>query len=238
MRWAAAGAAGAAGLAGAYWTLMSPYSQALGAFPYRGPQERQEVALTFDDGPNEPHTSRLADLLADAQVKATFFQVGACVERHPEVTRRLVADGHVIASHGYAHKFHRCWTRQALRRDLAAANATFARHLARQPALYRPPWLLRVPGLPGLLREAHLTAVSGEFGHLLEVAQPRPERIVERVLRQVRPGSILIFHDGFDARGGNRASTVEAVGRLLTALPEAGYRLVTVDQMLGLPAYH
>lgn len=73
------------------------------------------------------------------------------------------------------------------------------------------------------------------------MAQPSPRRIVERVLRVVRPGRILIFHDGFDARGGNRANTVAAVGRLLTALPADGYRLVTVDQMLGImlgiPAY-
>jgi len=230
-------AVGAAGLGGAYWTLMSPYSQLLGSFPYRGRGDRREVALTFDDGPNEPHTSRLADLLAGADVKATFFQVGRCVERHPEVTSRLAADGHVIASHGYAHQFHRCWTRAALRQDLTRAGDTFRRHLAHPPALYRPPWLLRVPGLPSLLREAHLTPVSGEFCHVLEVMQPRPERIVDRVMRVVQPGSILIFHDGFDARGGDRAHTVAAVGHLLSALPDAGYRFVTVDEMLGIPAY-
>jgi peptidoglycan-N-acetylglucosamine deacetylase len=233
----ATGAAVAAAGACAYWTMMSPYSQLVGPFPYRGPADMRTVALTFDDGPNEPYTSRLADALAEHQAKATFFQVGACVERHPEVTARLAADGHVIASHGYAHQFHRCWTRPALRRDLTRAGATFTRYLPRPPALYRPPWLLRVPGLPAILRDARLTAVSGEFCHLLEVAQPSPRRIVERVLRVVRPGSILIFHDGFDARGGNRANTVAAVGRLLTALPADGYRLVTVDQMLGIPAY-
>jgi len=230
-------AAAAVGVAGGYWTLMSPYSQLLGPFPYRGPRDTRAVALTFDDGPNEPYTSRLADLLAEGNAKATFFQVGACVERHAGVTARLAADGHVIASHGYAHQFHRCWTRSALRRDLTRAGATFARYLPRAPALYRPPWLLRVPGLPSLLREARLTPVSGEFCHLLEVAQPSPGRIVDRVLRSVRPGSILIFHDGFDARGANRANTVAAVGRLLRALPAEGYRLVTVDEMLGISAY-
>jgi len=217
---------------------MSPWSQLLGPFPYRGPNDRPEVALTFDDGPNEPYTTMLADALAAASVQATFFQVGACVERHPETTARLLADGHVIGSHGYAHQFHRCWTQPALREDLRQAHATFSRYLPRQPALYRPPWLLRVPGLRSLLREAQLTPVSGEFAHYLEVVQPDPGRMVDRVMRHVRPGSILIFHDGFDARGGDRANTVRAVCRLLTALPEAGFRLVTVDHMLGLPAYH
>ena len=97
---------------------------------------------------------------------------------------------------------------------------------------------MRVPSLRPLLRENQLTPVSGEFCHYLEVVQPSPHRIVDRVLRLVRPGSILIFHDGFDARGGDRANTVAAVRRLLRALPAAGYQLVTVDRLLDVPAYH
>ena len=63
------------------------------------------VALTFDDGPNEPYTSQIADILAATGIRGTFFQVGVCVQRHPETTRRLYEAGHVIGNHSFRHRF-------------------------------------------------------------------------------------------------------------------------------------
>jgi peptidoglycan-N-acetylglucosamine deacetylase len=230
--WVAAGTAAGA----AYWLCLSPYSQALGAFPYRGRAPGRPVALTFDDGPNEPYTSQIADFLARRRIRATFFQVGRAVLAQPEVTRRLVADGHVIGNHGYTHELTNYLSRATLARDVRQGQEALAT-IGLRPALYRPPWLLRTPGLGGVLRHEGLHAVSGEFCHPLEVCQPRPRLIAERVLARVRPGAIVIFHDGFDGRGGNRASTVAAVRLVVSELERRRYEFVTVDQLLGLPAY-
>ncbi|MDQ2850674.1 MAG: polysaccharide deacetylase family protein [Actinomycetota bacterium] len=92
---------------------MSSQSQLLGPFPGEGDlhgQERPCVALTFDDGPNEPYTSALAELLARRAVLATFFQVGQAVDRFPQTTAALVAAGHVVGHHSYTHHMHRCFT--------------------------------------------------------------------------------------------------------------------------------
>jgi peptidoglycan/xylan/chitin deacetylase (PgdA/CDA1 family) len=230
-------AAGAAVAAGAgYWLCMSPYSQALGTFPYRGEPAGRAVALTFDDGPNEPYTSQLADLLGERGIRATFFQVGRAVLRYPEVTRRLAADGHVIGNHGFTHELTNYLTRRTLAQDVRKGQAALATAGLR-PALYRPPWLLRIPALGAVLREQGLRAVSGEFCHPLEVGQPRPGLIAERALAKARPGSVVIFHDGSDGRGGNRASTVAAAKIVVDRLSRDGYRFVTVDEMLGIPAY-
>jgi peptidoglycan/xylan/chitin deacetylase (PgdA/CDA1 family) len=231
------GASGAIGvLGGAYWVLMSPYSQLLGPFPYRGAGSERVVALTFDDGPNEPYTSQIADLLDSHGIKATFFQVGRAVGRHPEVTARLAASGHVIGHHGQAHQFGRYLRRQSLATDIAQGLDAFAVQGLR-PLLYRPPWLLRITALRGIARKHRLRVISGEFCHALEVFQPAPERIARRALAKTRPGSILIFHDGFDGRGGNRASTVEAVKMVVDGLISRGYRFTTVDRLLDIPAY-
>jgi peptidoglycan-N-acetylglucosamine deacetylase len=235
--WLAAGAATAAGAAAGYWLCMSSYSQAFGAFPYRGQTQDKVVALTFDDGPNEPYTSQLADFLAERRVRATFFQVGRAVLRNPEVTRRLAGDGHVIGCHGFTHEFTNYLSRRTLAEDIRKSVAALATTGLR-PALYRPPWLLRTPGLAPVLREHSLSAVSGEFCHALEVFQPRPEVIAERALAKARPGSIIIFHDGFDGRGGNRASTVAAARIVVDRLEAQDYRFVTVNELLGIPAYH
>lgn len=235
------GAAASAGLAGAaYWTSMSPYAQVLGTFPYRatgrGPDDKT-VALTFDDGPNEPYTSQIAALLGERNIAATFFQVGRCVQRRPDVTRALVRAGHVIGNHSYSHSFVRCWTRPRLGDELKRSQDVFGDVLDAQPALYRPPWLARTPALFDLLQESSLQPVSGEFCHALEPMQPSPQSIARRALAKVRPGAIIIFHDGYDAKGGDRASTVAAVRIVADRLLASGYRFETVDRLLGAPAY-
>jgi peptidoglycan/xylan/chitin deacetylase (PgdA/CDA1 family) len=87
------------------------------------------------------------------------------------------------------------------------------------------------------VRSHALKPVSGEFCHPLEVFQPDGARIARRAVAQTKPGSILIFHDGFDGRGGNRAETVRAVRITTEELLRRGYRFVTIDEMLDLPAY-
>jgi len=235
-RWAA-GIAAAATAAG-YWTMMSPYSQLLGPFPRRADTTDKAIALTFDDGPNEPYTSQIADLLARAEIRATFFQVGQCVQRFPEVTARLVRDGHIIGNHSHSHRVTRCLRTDAQRAETLAAQHTLTTVIGRAPALYRPPWLLRTPTLPAVLHRNGLFPVSGEFCHAFEVFQPPPSWIARRALAKARPGAILIFHDGFDARGGRRGNTVAAVRIVITELTRRGYRFVTIDDLLGIPAYH
>ncbi len=229
---AAAAAAGGAG----YWLFMSPFSQAFGPFPYRGTTTQKVVALTFDDGPNEPFTSQIADFLAGRGIRATFFEVGRAVLNFPEVTRRLVADGHVIGNHGFTHDFTNYLSPRTLAVDIRKGQAALAT-VGLRPALYRPPWLLRIPGMGPVLEGEGLTVVSGEFCHPLEVFQPRAQMIADGVLRKVKPGSIIIFHDGYDGRGGNRASTVGAVRIVVDALTAEGYGFTTIDRMLGLAAY-
>jgi peptidoglycan/xylan/chitin deacetylase (PgdA/CDA1 family) len=231
------GLTGAAGLA--YWRHLSPYSQALGAFPARATDrpDPPRVALSFDDGPNEPFTSAIAAVLEAREVRGTFFQVGRCVQRQPEVTAALAAAGHVIGNHSHSHRWTRGWRTADLRDEVARAEEAIAEELGRIPLLYRPPWLLRNANLFRVLAERGLRPVSGEFCHPLEPLQPPAARLAHRAVRRSRPGRILIFHDGYDAHGADRASTVDAVARVVDTLLARGDRLVTVDELLAVPAY-
>ena len=226
----------AVGAAAGYWTFMSPYAQLLGQFPYRARTGRRVVALTFDDGPNEPYTGQIADYLGSQGIRGTFFQVGRAVRAHPEVTRGLVRAGHVVGHHSDTHRFSRCLSRDSLEEELVSGLATFA-ELGLHPALYRPPWLLRVPALFPLLRAHGLRPVSGSFCHPLEVAQIDAHRIARAAVAQARPGAIMIFHDGHDGHAGDRAQTVRAVRLVVEGLRRRGYGFVPVDELLGVPAY-
>lgn len=236
-RTAAVVAAGSATAAGtAYRVLMSPTSQLLGSFPHRGAATDRRVALTFDDGPNEPFTSALADVLAERDVRATFFQVGVAAARTPDVTRRLVADGHVIGNHSLTHTFSTCLRSSAMADEIAETQQILGDITGRAPSLYRPPWLLRTPGLFPVLEGQRLTAVSGQFCHPLEVLQPAASRIARGAVAKSRPGQILIFHDGYEGSAGFRGRTVEAVREVIDALRDDGYDFATVDELLGVGA--
>lgn len=194
------------------------------------------MALTFDDGPNEPFTSALADVLAERDVRATFFQVGMAAARAPDVTRRLVADGHVIGNHSLTHTFSTCLRTSAIADEITQTQQILGDITGAAPSLYRPPWLLRTPGLFPVLDRHGLRAVSGQFCHPLEVMQPAAARIARTAVARSSPGQILIFHDGFDGRGGFRGRTVEAVRVVIDALRADGYDFATVDELLGIPA--
>jgi peptidoglycan/xylan/chitin deacetylase (PgdA/CDA1 family) len=240
-RVAAAARAAAIGVAAvgtaAYGAAFRPRSQVFGPFPYRGGSEEDVVALTFDDGPNEPYTSQLLDVLDDRGVKATFFQVGRCAQRFPSSTRRVAESGHVLGNHSYSHSFTRYATEPRQRAEIGRTQEILTSIAGVTPALYRPPWLCHWPWVLGSVREAGLQVVSGTFAHPLEILQPPARRMTAAAVRLARPGSILIFHDGRESRGGRRDQSVAAIGPLIDRLRDRGYSFATVDELLGVASY-
>jgi peptidoglycan/xylan/chitin deacetylase (PgdA/CDA1 family) len=220
-----------------YWLFASPYSQVFGTYPWRGETRKKVVALTFDDGPNDPYTSQILDILEHFKIKATFFQVGTCIERFPQITRRAFKAGHVIGNHSLSHKFHLYFTNLFFEREILDNQSVIQKCIGRTPALYRSPWLWRQPFLFKTLTTNELTAVSGEFCHPLEVFKINADKIAGAVLGKVKPGSIIIFHDGYNGKAVNRTQTVKAVNIVVEQLLKKGYSFVTLDRLLGVPAY-
>lgn len=247
-----------------YWAGFAPKTQVWGSFPYRarpphvrhrapspvvdpgadgpaaeppeGSGEEKVVALSFDDGPNEPWTGRLLDVLAHRGVRATFFQVGRCAERFPSTTRRVVDEGHVLGNHSLNHSFSSYVHDPGQRHEVARAQDVLHRVSGVVPALYRPPWLCHWPWVLRTVEGAGLQVVSGTFGHPLEVFQPAAPTLTAGAARRTKPGSILIMHDGRESRGGDRSQTVASVGPLIDRLRDDGYTFATVDHLLGVPA--
>ena len=234
-RWPLGAALAVVGLG--YMTAFRPRSQIFGPFPFEGGAVDPVIALTFDDGPNEPYTSRLLAVLAERNVRATFFMVGRCAERYPATVRDVVQAGHVLGNHSYSHSFSRYLTMPTQRTEIQHGQDCLTAIADVRPGLYRPPWLCHWPWVLASIRAAGLQPVSGRFADPLEVLQPPADRIAAAAARVARPGGILILHDGFDARGGVRDQTVAAVGPLIDTLRERGYRFATIDELLGVPPY-
>jgi peptidoglycan/xylan/chitin deacetylase (PgdA/CDA1 family) len=237
VRTAVGGAIGLGVVALGYLTAFESRSQLFGAFPYRGETSEKVLALTFDDGPNEPYTSQLLDTLDQHGVLATFFQVGRCAQRYPNVTRRIVEGGHVLGNHSYSHSFSRYASQPRQRLEIGQTQRVLDRIAGVRPTLYRPPWLCHWPWVLTSIRAGGLQVVSGTFAHPLEIFQPDAAVLVAGAARRAKPGSMLIFHDGREARGGPRGQSVAAIGPLIDLLRDQGYSFTTVDRLLGVPAY-
>lgn len=221
-----------------YWVCISPYSQVFGHFPYKKDNASKKIiALTFDDGPNEPYTSEIVDYLDSQDIKATFFQVGKAVKQEPKLTKRMYDTGHVIGNHSQSHSFLTYFTQPSFRKELQESQAEFKRVLGKEPALFRPPWLFRTPLLLRSARNMGLFPVSGLFCNNLEVFHVSPEKIARTAILRARPGGILIFHDGYNGKGAIRKETVESVKLTVKALVADGYTFVTIDQLLGIKPY-
>jgi peptidoglycan/xylan/chitin deacetylase (PgdA/CDA1 family) len=104
-----------------------------------GPARSRAVCLTFDDGPHPDLTPPLLDLLARLGVRATFFVIGQEVEKHPELVRRMAAEGHAVGNHSYSHPAREALTARAAAAEVAGGADAVARVLGRPPSLYRPP---------------------------------------------------------------------------------------------------
>ncbi len=220
---------------GTYWA-MSPSSQVYGSVATHGPRSEKLVALTFDDGPSDPWTAQIAGTLDRYGVKGTFFVVGKNAQAHPEIVRSLVAGGQLVANHSYRHR-----TRDAVLEpgygELDRAESAIASEAGVCPALYRAPNGFHTPWQLHEVSAEHMKAVGWDV-QPSDWTRPDVQTLVQRVVNSVRPGSIVLLHDGQDtAATTDRSATVAALPQIIQQLEAKGYRFVRVDQLLSVPAY-
>jgi peptidoglycan-N-acetylglucosamine deacetylase len=226
-----AAAAAAAGYAG--YATMAPASQLYGRTLTHG-SNGEEIALTFDDGPNYPHTLRLLEVLAKHNARATFFLIGRYVRQRPEIVRAIQAAGHAIGNHTYRHPNLIFVSAARLRRELDDCRKELEDALGAPAPLFRPPFGGRRPNVLRVAREMGLTPVMWSVTGY-DWSAPPPETIVHKASRQIesrrRPqGEIVLLHDGsHKSFGANRAPTVEATRMLLARY--AAKRFVTVAEL-------
>jgi peptidoglycan/xylan/chitin deacetylase (PgdA/CDA1 family) len=180
-------------------------------------QPGRTLALTFDDGPNPPDTVDLLDLLAREGVRAVFFLVGEHVEAHPEIVRRVVADGHVLGNHSFRHDDLQDADADAVRADLARTLAAIRTAVpSAEVPFFRAPFG-RWGGTVAVAAELGMRSVGWSLS-VQDWEPPGVEELVRR-LGAVEPAGIVLLHDG----GGDRSQTVQAVATLVPRLRDAGW---------------
>jgi peptidoglycan/xylan/chitin deacetylase (PgdA/CDA1 family) len=216
-----------------YYIFFSPKSQLLGKVFYRGNQlDKKVVALTFDDGPNEPYTSQILDILRRFNIKATFFPVGENIARDRETLKKIIDAGHIIGNHSYSHALFAPIFTPSFKKQISMAQQLITDAIGKPPTLFRPPWFFRTTAMLKTARTLGLITITGTFASYWEVFKVSPQKIAKDAIRNTRPGTILVFHDGYNNKGTERTKTVEAMQIVIPQLLKAGYKFVTVPQLL------
>lgn len=219
MLWPYITLASAAAASYAGYATMAPASQLYGRTLTHG-NDPNQMALTFDDGPNDPHTMHLLDVLARHNAKATFFLIGKYVRQRPEIARAIQAAGHEIGNHTDSHPNLVLVSAARLRQELNDCNKALEDALGSKVTLFRPPFGGRRPNVLRTARGMGLSPVMWSvtgYDWSAKSAAEIVKRVTEQVESRRRPqAEIVLLHDGGHlAFGTDRGYTVEATRMLL-----------------------
>ncbi len=203
------------------------------------PQKPKEIALTYDDGPNDIATERLLEVLARANVRATFFMIGRFVRQRPAIARAVAAQGHLIGNHTATHPWLAWQSAARIRAELTDANSAIQDALGQAVRFFRPPHGARRPFVLRAARDLGLTTVHWN----LNVHDWEPTASAEIILNRLEHGigknrrrghaSNILLHDGGHLSIGQpRLPTVEATARLLDLCRATSTTFVTPEDWL------
>jgi peptidoglycan/xylan/chitin deacetylase (PgdA/CDA1 family) len=225
-----AGAVAAAGAAA--YQAMAPTAQCFGRTFTGLPSGSKQLALTYDDGPNDPHTLRLLEVLSRHGARATFFLIGRFVERRPDIAREIVEQGHAVGNHTWSHprlifrgNAQTRWQLERCQQAIESATGVASR-------LFRPPFGGRRPATLRIARSLGLEPIMWNIAGR-DWRASLAARIANRVSRRIRGGDVILLHDGgHRVMGADRGQTVIATEALLARWQAAGYEFVSVPEMM------
>ncbi len=223
-----------------YYGISYPESQVFGRTLVAPPRANQ-VALTFDDGPNPEATPRLLDVLARHEVRATFFLIGDFARREPGLTRRIAVAGHVVGNHTMSHPWLPRLSALRIRQEIAGCNHVLEDVLGAPVRFFRPPHGARRPAV--LQTAADLGLRTTMWNLIVEDWKPQPpEALLARLERGIAGnrrrarGTNVVLHDGGQsALGAPRLPTVRAVELLLERSLKATSFVTPADTAVLLP---
>jgi peptidoglycan/xylan/chitin deacetylase (PgdA/CDA1 family) len=192
------------------------------------PSNKEKViALTIDDGPRPKTTAEMLDILKRNNVKATFFWVGSALQENPEIAKRVVAEGHAIGNHTW-HHWYRKMDEATAKSEIEKTNELIYKTTGVKTSFFRPPGGYLNNGLAAYAKSQKNSVVMWSVTSADTDPRAKYQVFVKNVIRDAKPGAIVLMHDG----GGNRERTVKALPAIVSGLKQQGYRFVTVPELL------
>ncbi|MDT5271498.1 MAG: peptidoglycan-N-acetylglucosamine deacetylase [Acidobacteriota bacterium] len=217
--------------AAALWQLSKSRTfQFFGRIVPRVNTSQRLVALTFDDGPTRDKTAEVLRLLREKNARATFFVTGAELEQNMSLGRDIVAAGHELGNHSYSHERMIFVTPSYVRREVEQTDELIRAAGYTGPIHFRPPYGKKLLALPFYLSRHDRTTITWDVEpDSILAADADAEAITRHVLKRTRPGSIILLHVMYPSR----VETMRAVPLIIEGLERAGYRFVTVSELMA-----
>jgi peptidoglycan/xylan/chitin deacetylase (PgdA/CDA1 family) len=226
-------AAGVSAAVAAGYQSMAPTGQWYGRTFTGIGKISKHLALTYDDGPNDPYTFRLLEVLARHNVQATFFLIGRFVQQRPDIVRELAKAGHLIGNHTFTHPQLIFKTGAQVTEEVLGCRRAIADAVGEHSNLFRPPFGGRRPVTLRAVEKLGLAPVMWNVTGY-DWNAPSAKQIEDKVSSQVKGGNVILLHDGgHKMLGADRSATIEATDRLITRYQEDGYEFVTVASMMA-----
>ncbi|MFD2114543.1 polysaccharide deacetylase family protein [Paenibacillus yanchengensis] len=202
-------------------------------FILNAPSAKTEVALTFDDGPDEYFTPQVLDILQKEGVKATFFLVGNRMEAHPDVVQRIIENGHIIGNHSYSHPNYATLKDKQFQKEILKTDKVIQRFTGYKPSFLRPPYGNITEEQIKWLASQHKRVVNWNVDSL-DWKQINAAEVSKNILTKVHPGSIILQHSAGGV-GQDLQGTVDALSDIIAKIKERGMTFVTIPELLDMP---
>ncbi len=190
------------------------------------PPKDKVIALTFDDGPWPQSTAQVLDILKKENIKGTFFIVGQNLKIYPELGKRVVNEGHTIANHTWHHWYH-YMNPQTSAFEIDNTSNLIYQVTGVKTTLFRPPGGIKTNGPYNYAKNQKYATIMWSSDSN-DYSRPPVSRLISNVMREAKPGGIVLMHDG----GGNRSNTVQALPQIINNFRKQGYRFVTIPELL------
>lgn len=198
--------------------------------PIRGVKTTEKViALTFDDGPEQPYTQKILDVLNKHNVKGTFFVLGGNAKGSPDLIKEIMTNGHELGSHTMSHSMMKNKSVETIMKDLQSVDKILRDQGYTKEITFRAPYGVTSENLTIALQKLNKRHVMFNFLPQ-DWTNISAQQIYDNVVKQLHPGLIVVLHDG----GKRRDNTVKATEMLIENLQKQGYRFVTVSELLSL----
>ncbi|MFA7216567.1 MAG: polysaccharide deacetylase family protein [Candidatus Paceibacterota bacterium] len=212
-------------LYGTYKLMNSRTYQVFGVLITRVDTDEKVVALTFDDAPTA-YTNEVLDVLAQKQVTATFYAIGQQIEKYPDLTKKIVANGNELGNHSYSHQRIIFKSQDFINNEIQTTNRLIRQAGYEGKITFRPPNSKKLLGLPWYLDKHDIATVIWDVEP--DTYGTTTEFFVSNAIENTRPGSIILLHPLCDTCGEQR----QALPLIIDALKQEGYTFVTVSELL------
>ncbi len=190
----------------------------------------KKIAITFDDGPNPLYTQKILSILTEYQAKATFFLIGKNIDGNEHILNEIYNQGHLIGGHSFNHGFFIDFKSvNGFIEEINQTNRLIETTIGKRPRLFRPPYGVTTPNIASAVKKLKQDVIGWNV-RSLDTTNDSTEIVYNRVITQLKPGSIVLFHDTSD-------KTVEVLKQTLNFAEENGFKIVNVDELLKIQAY-